>query len=158
MLVKLLLEKKLTIATCESCTGGLISKRITNVSGSSEVFGYGVCTYANEAKMKLLSVSPETLDSFGAVSEQTALEMAKGMLKLSSADIAISTTGIAGPTGGTAEKPVGLVYTAFCTKNGYSGCKKLLLGNIKDADRENIRYAASCEAMRLAIESVGRYL
>ena len=155
-LVNLLLNKKMTIATCESCTGGLISKRITNVTGASSVFGYGVCTYAKEAKIKLLSVNEETLMMYGAVSEQTALEMAKGMVALSNADIAISTTGIAGPGGGTSEKPVGLVYTAFYTKEGNFGCKKLMLGNIDDPCRENIRYAASDDAMKLAIEYIRR--
>ena len=152
ILVEKLIEKKLTVATCESCTGGLISKRITNVSGASSVFGYGVCTYANDAKIKLLNVSEETLQKHGAVSEQTAIEMAKGMLSLSGADIALSTTGIAGPTGGSNEKPVGLVYTAVCAKDGYCVCKKLLLGNIKNPDRENIRHDASSEALGLVIE------
>ncbi len=152
VLVEKLIEKKLTVATCESCTGGLISKRITNVPGASEVFGYGVCTYANEAKMKLLGVQKETLEKFGAVSEQTAIEMARGMLALSGADVAVSTTGIAGPGGGTDEKPVGLVYTAVCSKDGYCECKKLLLGNIENPDRENIRHAASCEALGLVIK------
>ena len=150
-LVEKLLQFKMTIATCESCTGGLISKRITNVPGASEVFGYGVCTYANEAKVKLLGVSVTTLENFGAVSQDTALEMAGGMLSLSGADIAISTTGIAGPGGGTETKPVGLVYTAIACKDGYRECKKLLLGSIPNADRENIRIAASSEAMSLAL-------
>ncbi len=152
ILVEKLIEKKMTVATCESCTGGLISKRITNVPGASEVFGYGVCTYANEAKMKLLGVDPDTLGKYGAVSEQTAVEMARGMLALSDADVAVSTTGIAGPGGGTEEKPVGLVYTAVCAKNGFCECKKLLLGNIENPDRENIRHAASCEALGLVIK------
>ena len=155
-LVSLLREKNITVATCESCTGGLISKRITNVPGASEVFGYGVCTYANEAKIKLLSVCEDTLNNYGAVSEQTAIEMAKGMVMLSGADIAISTTGIAGPGGGSPEKPVGLVYTAYYTKDGKCGCKKLLLGDIDDPNRENIRFAASCEAMNFAIEYIRR--
>ena len=152
ILVNMLLEKNMTVATCESCTGGLISKRITNVSGASSVFGYGVCTYANEAKMRLLSVNAETLKKHGAVSEQTAIEMAKGMLSLSGADVAVSTTGIAGPTGGSKEKPVGLVYTAVCAKDGFCECKKLLLGNIEDPNRDNIRHAASCEALALVIK------
>lgn len=150
-LVELLLKNKKTVATCESCTGGLISKRITNVSGASEVFGYGVCTYANEAKTKLLGVKKETLETHGAVSEQTAVEMVLGMLDLSGSDIAISTTGIAGPGGGTAQKPVGLVYTAIACSDGYKKCKKLLLGNTCP-DRESVRIAASDEAMLLAIE------
>ncbi len=155
ILVEKLISKNLTIATCESCTGGLISKRITNVSGSSSVFGYGVCTYANEAKVKLLGVKEATLESYGAVSENTACEMAHGMLVLSDADIAISTTGIAGPGGGTDLKPVGLVYTAIETKSGYKKCKKLLLGPICGNDREKIRIAASSEAMKLALEFIG---
>ena len=151
VLVEKLIEKKMTVATCESCTGGLISKRITNVPGASEVFGYGVCTYANEAKMKLLGVDPDTLSKYGAVSEQTAVEMARGLLALSGADVAVSTTGIAGPGGGTKEKPVGLVYTAVYAESGFFKCKKLLLGNIENPDRENIRHAASCEALGLVI-------
>lgn len=152
ILVELLKESKKTIATCESCTGGLISKLITNVSGASTVFGYGVCTYANEAKIKLLGVREETLSSHGAVSEQTATEMAKGMLKLSGADIAISTTGIAGPTGGSPQKPVGLVYAALAADNGrYAKCVKMLLATPCD-DRESIRSKAADGAMSLAIE------
>lgn len=151
-LVELLCKHKMTISTCESCTGGLISKRITDVSGSSQVFGYGVCTYANEAKIKLLNVSPETLEKHGAVSEQTALEMAHGALGLSGADIAISTTGIAGPGGGTTTKPVGLVYTAIYTSDGFWKCKKLMLGRLDAPTRDNIRYAAASEAMSLAID------
>ena len=141
-----------TIATCESCTGGLISKLITNVSGASSVFGYGVCTYANEAKMKLLGVKEQTLTLHGAVSEETATEMALGMLKLSGADIAISTTGIAGPTGGTTEKPVGLVYAAIAADSGrYTKCIKMLLAT-PGSDRESIRSAAAERAMSLAVD------
>ena len=102
--------------------------------------------------MKLISVNEKTREKYGAVSEQTAIEMARGMLALAGADVAVSTTGIAGPGGGTKEKPVGLVYTAVCAKDGYCECKKLLLGNIENADRENIRHAASCEALGLVIK------
>lgn len=151
-LVELLKKHGKTIATCESCTGGLISKRITNVSGASDVFGYGVCTYANEAKMKLLSVSKNTLSSYGAVSSNTAREMALGMRNLSGADIAISTTGIAGPTGGTATKPVGLVYTAISCADGFSECLELRLCEKENLDREQVRFAASSEAINLAIK------
>lgn len=113
--VKKLREKGLKVATAESCTGGLVSERITRVSGSSEVFDCGVCTYANEMKHKLLGVSETTLTVLGAVSAETAVQMAEGVKKLSGADIGVSTTGIAGPTGGTPEKPVGLVYVGVCT-------------------------------------------
>ena len=115
--VETLMRKKLKVATAESCTGGLISERITRVSGSSEVFDCGICSYANEIKHKILGVSEETLSVLGAVSAETAIQMAEGVKKLSGADIGISTTGIAGPTGGTPEKPVGLVYCGVCTKN-----------------------------------------
>ena len=98
------------IATAESCTGGLISAAITAESGSSAYFDRGFVTYSNQAKMDCLGVSLETLDTYGAVSEQTAIAMAQGALKNSQAGIALSVTGIAGPTGGTEEKPVGLVY------------------------------------------------
>lgn len=107
-----------TVATAESCTGGLLSGAITSVSGASDIFGYGACTYANEAKMKLLSVKAETLEEYGAVSTQTAREMADGIRKLSGADYGVSTTGIAGPTGGTADKPVGTVCIGISSEKG----------------------------------------
>lgn len=114
--VQLLVKKHLKISTAESCTGGLISAAITAVSGSSEIFDEGICTYSNEAKMKYLSVPLETLENHGAVSEETALAMAKGMAQQSGSDVAISVTGIAGPTGGTIEKPVGTVYVGLFVK------------------------------------------
>ncbi len=153
-LVRLLSESGKTVATSESCTGGLLSKRITDIAGSSAVFGYGVCTYANEAKEKLLSVRHETLETHGAVSPETALEMARGMLRLSGADIAVSTTGIAGPDGGTAQKPVGLVYTAVAAKDGRETVKELRLGNIENACRDTIRSAAADEALLLVYETL----
>lgn len=109
-IVQKLLEKGYTITTAESCTGGLLAGRILNVSGASAVYNEGHITYSNEAKERLLGVSHETLHVYGAVSKQTAGEMAKGAAHAANANIALSTTGIAGPTGGTPEKPVGLVY------------------------------------------------
>jgi PncC family amidohydrolase len=108
----------LTIATAESCTGGLISDRITNISGSSEYFPGGVVAYSYEAKASLLGVSWETLNTHGAVSQETVLEMARGTRKLFSADIGISVSGIAGPTGGLPEKPVGTTWFGLATNTG----------------------------------------
>jgi nicotinamide-nucleotide amidase len=106
------------VATAESCTGGLVASRITNVSGSSEMFRYGWVTYANEAKTAELGVSKELLEKHGAVSPEVAQAMAEGALQKSGADLAVAVTGIAGPTGGTPEKPVGLVYFGLAVKNG----------------------------------------
>ncbi len=112
----MLLEKKMTMTTAESCTGGMIAARMVNVAGVSEVFKGGFVTYANEAKESLIGVSRQTLFRFGAVSMQTAEEMAKGAAKAMDADVAVSVTGIAGPDGGTIEKPVGLVYIGCYVK------------------------------------------
>ena len=109
----LLLAQGLTLATAESCTGGLVAHRITNVPGSSGYYLGGFVTYSNEAKEALLGVRHETLLAHGAVSEETAREMARGARQRLEADVAVSTTGIAGPTGSTPEKPVGLVYIAL---------------------------------------------
>lgn len=152
-LVNLLRSSGLTISTAESCTGGLLSAALTAVPGSSEVFGFGVCSYANEAKMKLLGVKDATLSNYGAVSEQTAKEMADGIRKLSFSDIALSLTGIAGPGGGTDEKPVGLVYLGVSTRNKLYA-KKMLLGQHATRDREFIRKLAVKNAIKTAIDEV----
>lgn len=117
VVVESLIRRELTLATAESCTGGLISSRITDVSGSSAAFLMGIVSYSNEAKNRLLGVPEQLLTDYGAVSEQVARAMAEGVRKISGSDIGISSTGIAGPTGGTAQKPVGLVYTALSTEN-----------------------------------------
>ena len=109
---KILIQKGFTIAVAESCTGGLLSSRLTDVSGSSSYITLNLVTYANEAKHKMLGVSEDTLSNFGAVSRECAYEMAKGLFSLTGADICVSTTGIAGPGGGTPQKPVGLCYAA----------------------------------------------
>lgn len=116
-LVNTLKDKKLTIACAESCTGGLVAKTITDVGGCSSVFLGGVVSYANEIKERVLGVNGETLKKYGAVSEFTAMEMADGVRRLCNSDIGISTTGIAGPGGGTEEKPVGTVYVGFSYKD-----------------------------------------
>ena len=111
-----LLETKTTIASAESCTGGLVAKTITDFSGVSDIFGEGYVTYSNDAKMKNLGVNPETLKNYGAVSRETCEEMAKGVRLRANASLGVSTTGIAGPGGGTKEKPVGLVYIGVSTE------------------------------------------
>ena len=114
---EVLIARHLTIATAESCTGGLISNRITNISGSSNYFERGVITYSNRAKIELLNVPSVTIEQFGAVSPETATAMAVGVKELAHTDIGLGVTGIAGPTGGTPEKPVGLVYIGIFGNN-----------------------------------------
>ncbi len=113
---KILTERKLKFAIAESCTGGMICNRITNVPGSSNYFERGVVSYSNESKIQILGVKKETIAKYGAVSEQTAIEMARGVRLISNADIGISTTGIMGPTGATQTKPVGLVFIGYSDK------------------------------------------
>jgi len=113
----ILTEKKLKLAVAESCTGGLLCDRITNVPGSSNYFERGVVSYSNESKIQILGVKPETIKTFGAVSEQTAIEMARGVRNISNADIGLATTGIMGPTGATETKPIGLVFIGYSDKN-----------------------------------------
>ena len=144
--VALLKEKKLTIATAESCTAGYISKRITDISGASSIFGFGAVTYSNEIKHKILGVSNETLEKYGAVSEQTAREMAAGIRRVSGADIGISVTGIAGPGSDGTSKPVGLSYVALDAE-GFQICEKIETGR---NDREYNRYVTGSRALNLA--------
>lgn len=108
----------LMIATAESCTGGLIVAALTDIAGSSAVVDRGYITYSNQAKMEMLGVSEETLALYGAVSRETALEMSEGALKRAGADLVVAVTGIAGPSGGTPEKPIGLVHLAARDKHG----------------------------------------
>ena len=115
-LVNILINKKLKIGTAESCTGGLLAKTITDVSGASSVFDMGIVSYANEIKNKFLNVPNEVLNTVGAVSKETAEAMAKGVAEVANADIGVGITGIAGPTGGAHEKPVGLVYYSIYYK------------------------------------------
>ena len=136
-LVKILCDKNLKIATAESCTGGLLAKKITDVSGSSRIFDMGIVSYANGIKNEFLEVPNEVLETVGAVSEETARQMAIGVTNLAKSDIGVGITGIAGPTGGTPEKPVGLVY--FCVYFKAEDkliVKKLLLKGNRDEVRE----------------------
>ncbi len=151
--VELLARKGLRVATAESCTGGLVSSRLTEIPGASQVFDCGVCAYADEIKIKVLGVSPETIKNYGAVSRETALEMAKGVRKLSGADIGVSTTGIAGPGGASEDKPVGLVFVAVSGPDG-EDVRELRLSRGRGDDRENIRYASSSHALNMVIRAV----
>ena len=135
---KLLLEKNLTISTAESCTGGLVSATLINYPGVSSVFMEGCVAYSNEAKINRLGVKKETLDKFGAVSEETAREMAQGIAENFKTNIGLSTTGIAGPGGGSNEKPVGLVYIGIYI-NGKTIVKKFVF----DGNRQEIRLKAT---------------
>ncbi|WP_262965963.1 CinA family protein [Methylobacter psychrophilus] len=133
-------EKK--IATAESCTGGWIAQVITEVSGCSAWFDRGFVTYSNAAKMQILGVNSETLDKFGAVSAETATEMVNGALAHSDADCAIAVTGIAGPDGGTAEKPVGTVFIAWAYKNkSVKVIQQKLTGNRHEIRRQTVKIA-----------------
>jgi len=149
-LYDILNRKSLTIATAESCTGGMIGMTLTSVPGMSECYGYGVITYANEAKERLLCVSHTTLIEYGAVSRETACEMADGVIKLSNSDIAISVTGIAGPGGGTKEKPVGLVYIGIAQKGKATKVYK----NNFAGSRDDVREKTVIRALELAIQAL----
>ena len=129
-IVKLLTKKKLTISFAESCTGGLLSSSITSISGSSKVFNMGLVTYSNNAKIMLLKVPKKIIKKYGAVSYETCLSMVKNLSKISKSNISISITGIAGPNGGTKEKPVGLVYIGL-KKGSKTIIKKNLFKNKK---------------------------
>lgn len=158
--IKIALEKKkivkeftkrgLTLATAESCTGGLISALITSVSGSSAVIECGICSYSNRIKHELLGVSEETLERFTEYSEQCAEEMARGALKISGADIAVSTTGVAGPTGGTEKNPVGTIYICVCDKNSAETRRF----EFDDGTRSGNRWRAVHMAFRMILNKI----
>ena len=141
-LLELLRDKNLTLATAESCTGGLIASMITSLPGASDTFDRGFVTYSNEAKIEALGVPTETIEQHGAVSPETARAMAEGTIAHSHATAAITTTGIAGPTGGTDEKPVGLVYIGYAL-NGETHVEK----HIFNGSREDIQKQATQTAI-----------
>ena len=136
-----LIENKITVATAESCTAGLIAARIGDASGVSEIFSEGYVTYSNQAKEKNLGVPRKLLEEYGAVSEQVAQAMAEGVCRVSGAELGLSATGIAGPTGGTDEKPVGLVYMGVC----YRG-KTTVVRRVFEGSRAQVR-ASTVEAV-----------
>ncbi len=142
----------LYLTTAESCTGGLIAGCLTEIAGSSDAFGYGFVTYSNVAKMDLLNVPADMLDVNGAVSEQVARAMAEGALERAGADIAISVTGIAGPGGGSAEKPAGLVHMA-CARSGHPTLHERCL--FADRSRGKVRELTVLSALKLALRQLG---
>jgi nicotinamide-nucleotide amidase len=143
----------LEFATAESCTGGWIAKSLTDVAGSSDVLGYGVVSYSNEAKQALLGVRAETLEVHGAVSEATVIEMATGILELSGADLAVAVSGVAGPGGGTEEKPVGTVWFGWSRRAGdrveSDAERKRFDGGRDDVRRQTVLYALEGVRKRL---------
>lgn len=144
-LVRKLTERNASITTAESCTGGLVSGRIVNVSGASTVFNQGIVTYSNAAKMHMLGVDKDVLERFGAVSEETARQMAEGAARAANADVALSVTGIAGPEGGTPKKPVGLVYIGC-----YCFGKTVVERHLFQGERLQVRNLAAEAALLLA--------
>nr|WP_143523465.1 CinA family protein [Pararhizobium arenae] len=139
----------LMVATAESCTGGMIAAALTEIPGSSAVVDRGFVTYSNEAKMQMIGVLWETLAAHGAVSRETAIEMATGALSNSRADVSIAVTGIAGPGGGSAEKPVGLVHLAAARRNGEIFHREMLYGDI---GRQGVRLATVRTALEMLME------
>lgn len=143
--VKLLEQNGWTISTAESCTGGLLSELITSVSGASQVFELGICSYSERIKNEMLGVPLEVIAEHGVVSEHVALGMINGLKKRSGAEVCVSVTGIAGPSGGTSEQPVGTVYIGFDI-NGKQFVRLPKLWKLSDTSRENIRRAAAAYA------------
>ncbi len=146
-IVRLLTKKKLTISFAESCTGGLLSSSITSISGSSKVFNMGFVTYSNNAKVKLLKIPKKIITKYGAVSYETCLSMVKNLSRISNSDISISITGVAGPNGGTKEKPVGLVFIGL-KKGGRTVIKKNLF---KSKKRISIQKATVNQALKMTL-------
>ena len=146
-IVKLLTKKKLTVSFAESCTGGLLASSITSISGSSKVFNIGLVTYSNNAKVKLLQVPKKTITKYGAVSHETCLSMVKNLSKISKANISISITGVAGPSGGTKAKPVGLVYIGL-----KKGSKIIVKKNLfKSKKRISVQKATAKQALKMIL-------
>jgi nicotinamide-nucleotide amidase len=151
-LIDLCRNRRLMLATAESCTGGLIAGLITSVPGSSDVLDCGFVTYSNDAKARMIGVPPELIAEHGAVSEEVARAMAVGALEQSAADIAVAVTGVAGPGGGTAQKPVGLVHCAAARKGRATITRVLRLGDI---GRDGVRLETVRAAVEMAYEIVG---
>ena len=140
-LTELLISKNMSIAVAESCTGGQLSSSLTSIPGASSYFDCGFITYSNESKIKILNVDPQTIELFGAVSERVAYEMAVGAGQHSQSNLAISVTGIAGPSGGTAEKPVGMVCFGFYVEGEVSTTTQFFSGVRSEIVSESIAFA-----------------
>ena len=146
-LVEELTESGKAVATAESCTGGWVAKAITDVAGSSAVFGYGIVSYSNGAKESMIGVQNQTLEDHGAVSSEVVEEMAKGTLRLSGADIAVAVSGVAGPDGGTKEKPVGMVWFGWAVRDGANALVDTSCEQFT-GDRELVREASVAYALQ----------
>lgn len=149
-LIRLCTERGLTIATAESCTGGLIAGALTEISGSSAVVDRGYVTYSNRAKTEMLGVPAELIQRVGAVSQEVALAMAAGALARSGSDLAVAVTGVAGPGGGSAEKPVGLVHFGIMRRGSPA---RHAVHVFADRDRSGVRFATVVEALKLLTEA-----
>ena len=149
-IVNRLIKKKLTISTAESCTGGLLSSFITSINGSSKVFDLGLITYSNQSKINILKIPKKIIKRYGAVSKQVCLSMVKNVYKLTKSNISLSITGIAGPRGGTKNKPVGLVYVGI-KKDGKIKVKKYLF---KNKGRNYIQKAAVDKSLKLIVAAL----
>ena len=146
---RIFLKKGLTVSFAESCTGGLLSKFITDIPGSSKIFPGSVISYSNELKIKLLKIDKKIIDKHGAVSEITADKMAAGIKKITGSDVSIGITGIAGPDGGSVEKPVGTVCFGFIVKS-----KKFLIRKQFSGNRRQVRYKSACFALEFIIDKI----
>ena len=147
------IEKNITVTTAESCTGGMVASSIVSINGSSSIFKSSIVTYSNSMKSKLLKIPPSILEINGAVSEQTAYQMALNVLSIMESDVSIAVTGIAGPTGGSIDKPVGLVWIAISTKINVFKKKYLLDGN-----RLEIRQRTTLESLKFANKIITDHL
>ena len=147
------IEKNITVTTAESCTGGMVASSIVSINGSSSIFKSSIVTYSNSMKSKLLKIPPSVLEINGAVSEQTAYQMALNVLSIMESDVSIAVTGIAGPTGGSIDKPVGLVWIAISTKTNVFKKKYLLDGN-----RLEIRQRTTLESLKFANKIITDHL
>jgi nicotinamide-nucleotide amidase len=152
-IIKEFTPRGLMVSTAESCTGGLIAGALTEIAGSSAVVDRGFITYTNDAKIDLIGISPDTLAAFGAVSKETALQMAHGALYRSRAAVSVAVTGVAGPGGGSAEKPVGLVHLSAQSRAGIILHREMRYGDI---GRSAVRLATVKTALEMLIEAAGR--